>query len=288
MDLVTTLPNILKEYNPDLIGFSSDLVNPFEESLNVGFSGAVTANMSLQTSQLINRMKNHPDIDVYKDWKIVTVFLGYNDICDFSCSNDSMDYVEEWVGNIDESLVYMRDHLPRTFVNLMLVARLSIGLQYIEVAPQCTAIAMGLCPCIFAGDALAISDMVVDEFNRRLNELVDSRKYDIKNDFTVVVQPYLSTSQPIRDANGIVDISYVAVDCVHLSAIGNRFYATGLWENMLQPVGAKGSLTADNPPVCPSQDFPYIYTYLNSAGDYYVDRQTNRQTNGQIDRQTDR
>jgi phospholipase B1 len=266
VDLVTTLPNILKEYNPDLVGFNSDLDNPFEESLNVGFSGAITANMSLQTTQLIERMKNHPNIDFYKDWKVVTVFLGYNDICDFSCFNNSLDYVDQWINNIDESLVYMRDHLPRTFVNLMLVGHLSTGLQYTEVAPRCAQIAIRLCKCIFSGDAVAISDMVVDEFNRRLIGLVNSRKYDTTNDFTVVVQPYLSTSQPLRDANGIVDISYVAIDCVHLSANGNRVYATGLWENMLQPVGAKGSLTADDPPVCPSQDFPYFYTYLNSAG----------------------
>jgi phospholipase B1 len=211
-------------------------------------------------------MKNHPNIDFYKDWKVVTVFLGYNDICDFSCFNNSLDYVDQWINNIDESLVYMRDHLPRTFVNLMLVGHLSTGLQYTEVAPRCAQIAIRLCKCIFSGDAVAISDMVVDEFNRRLIGLVNSRKYDTTNDFTVVVQPYLSTSQPLRDANGIVDISYVAIDCVHLSANGNRVYATGLWENMLQPVGAKGSLTADDPPVCPSQDFPYFYTYLNSAG----------------------
>ena len=169
------------------------------------------------------------------------------------------------LSNIDESLVYMRDNLLHTFVNLILIARISTGLEYIAVAPQCKPFTNAKCPCMF--EDVEMSDRVVELFDQRLTELVDSRKYDISNEFTVVVQPYLSNAQPVQDENGIVDVSYIAADCIHLTASGNRVYATGLWMNMFQPVGSKSvNFTGDLPPICPPEDSPYFSTYLNSAG----------------------
>lgn len=267
MDFVTTLPNILKEFRPDLIGFSAEQADPLEESLNVAFSGATTAATKNQTLQLVERIRNHPSIDFDRDWKLVTIFMGYNDVCDFACVNNSLELVDDWVDNIDQALEYLRDNLPRTFVNLMLLASINNVREYIKVAPRCTFFVQRVCPCVLNTGAAAMNEMVVDQFNEKLNRLVASRKYDVSNDFTVVVQPFLSNSQPFRDENGTVDISSAAIDCVHLSATGNRLFSAGLWKNMLQSVGAKDTEIGDEPPVCPPQAFPYFYTYLNSASE---------------------
>ena len=263
------MPNILKVYRPDLIGYSAELSNPAEESLNVGISGARTDLTTFQVNLLIGRLRADPQIDFYNDWKVVTVFIGYNDVCDYSCTNNSLELLNQWIDNIDQALMFMRDNIPLTFVNLMLITRLSVGVEYIAANPQCALIANSICPCILSGPVgIARSDVTVDLFNRRLSELVDSRKYDIANDFTVVVQPFLSNTAPFRDENGIIDTSFAAADCLHLSLTGNRIYAAGLWKNMLQPVGSKDTLlTSDVPPVCPADDFPYLYTYLNSASE---------------------
>ena len=272
IDFVTTLPNILKEYSPDLIGFSAELTNPSEASLNVGFSGAVTANMMSQTELLVTRVQNHSDIDFYNDWKMVTVFMGYNDICDHTRTENGLDFVDQWIDNIDQSLLYLRDNLPRTFVNLMTLTRLNIGLEYIDAFPQCIPLARGICRCVFSG-SIEMSDLVVDRFNNKLIELVESRKYDASNNFTVVVQPFLRNNQPIRNENGSVDTSFVAIDCFHLAGPGNRVYATGLWNNPFEPVG----VTVLSPCLwlviyllnVQRRIFrSYIYLYLNSAGEH--------------------
>ena len=269
MDFVTTLPNILKKYSPDLIGFSVEQSNPLEESLNVGVSGATTRDVLNETILLVERVRNTPGIDFDNDWKLVTVFIGNNDVCDFSCLTGSLNLVQEWVDNIDQSLVYLRDNLPRTFVNLMQMTRITAALDYVEAFPPCQPFAASICPCIFANaSAVAMTDVVVERFQEQLSALVDSRKYDLSNEFTVIVQPFLANSRPLQDENGNTVISNAAIDCVHLSPSGNRLYATALWNNMLQDVGAKDTaILRDGPIMCPSQESPYFSTYLNTASE---------------------
>ena len=76
MDHVTTLPNIMKEFNPGLMGCSEDLSNSLEESLNVGKVQATTINITAQTNLLSERICNNPDINYENDWKVVTVLWG--------------------------------------------------------------------------------------------------------------------------------------------------------------------------------------------------------------------
>ena len=36
-----------------------------------------------QARELIDRMKNDPNVDFKKDWKVVTILSGNNDLCDY-------------------------------------------------------------------------------------------------------------------------------------------------------------------------------------------------------------
>lgn len=278
MEYVTTLPNILKEYNPELVGFATetelDLFNRTDQSLNVGVTLAETTDLMRQTQLLVQRIRDNPNIDMDNDWKMVTVFIGYNDICYRGCSNGSLELVEGWIDNVDQALVYLKDSLPRTFVNLVQISMITLGQQYTEIPQlQCRPSLDQVCMCIFArGDsnAVAIADRVNLEFQQRLKSLVNSRKYDTSNDFTVVIQPFLEDSQPLRDAQGNIDASVLAPDCSHLSGIGNRVYATALWNNMLQPVGSKETEILHSVSLtCPSDEQPFFYTYLNTFGRLY-------------------
>jgi len=39
--------------------------------------------MPYQTRLLVDRINNDPNIDAANDWKIVTLFIGGNDLCGF-------------------------------------------------------------------------------------------------------------------------------------------------------------------------------------------------------------
>lgn len=272
LEYVTTLPNILKQYNPELIGFATESENPInrsDQSLNVAVSGATTFDLLQQARVLVERIRNNSNITTATDWKLITILIGYTDLCLYSCHNNSQAIINS-VQNIQVALDYLRHNLPRTFVNLVPPADITTARAYSQVLPGCRVVYDINCPCAYANDshtALEAASRLTREFHQQLGLLVSRAKYEVSDDFTVVIQPFLEDYQPLLDENGRVDFSMVAVDCIHLSPAGNRVYATSLWKNMLQPVGSKTtSVSLDVSMVCPSTEFPYFYTRINTAG----------------------
>ena len=84
---------------------------------------------------------------------------------------------------------------------------------------------------------------------------MDSEKYDTKDDFTVVIQPFFLNVELPRDViihiylvyrqtinvdvssitqeNNTIDYSYFAPDCFHFSTKGHKEVAVALWNNMV-------------------------------------------------------
>ena len=110
----------------------------------------------------------------------------------------------------------------------------------------------------------------VENVNRQLREdlesLIDSGRYDTADNFTVVLQPF-QTSIVFNEVNGQRDLSHFAIDCFHLSAEGNRNFALGLWNNMLQRKGEKNKVLSlpVNEIACPTDENPYFYTAQNRS-----------------------
>lgn len=70
-----------------------------------------------------------------------------------------------------------------------------------------------LCPC-----ASSISENYTQQYQQVLIDLIKSKRYDVRDDFTVVIQPFLlDTQYPIRNSNNTIDKSYLAPDCFHFS-----------------------------------------------------------------------
>lgn len=46
-----------------------------------------------QARLLVQRMKEDTEIDMDNDWKIITVFIGGNDLCDYCGDPVSKDYI---------------------------------------------------------------------------------------------------------------------------------------------------------------------------------------------------
>ncbi|PIK37685.1 putative phospholipase B1, membrane-associated-like [Apostichopus japonicus] len=120
---------------------------------------------------------------------------------------------------------------------------------------------------------------LIQSYQSKTEELVMSGRYDTRDDFTVVYQPFLTNTRFPLLPNLEGDSSYFAPDCFHFSAKGHATMAKELWKNMLQPVGQKSD--SWNPPEdikCPTKENPYIYTNMNSGIDvekypYYAETQ---------------
>lgn len=67
-----TLPNILKEFNPKLFGYSlgPSLSIHKASQFNVGEGGAISKNMPYMAKVLVKRITSDPRVDVKRHWKV--------------------------------------------------------------------------------------------------------------------------------------------------------------------------------------------------------------------------
>lgn len=112
----TTMPNILKEYNPALVGFSRNDAYPFHEDtqFNMAEIGAVSADIPYMAKALVRRIRQDTRIHFKRDWKMVTLCMGGNDICSFICTMSDPDSLpEKHRQRLIKAMRYLRDNMPR-------------------------------------------------------------------------------------------------------------------------------------------------------------------------------
>nr|XP_014425321.2 phospholipase B1, membrane-associated [Pelodiscus sinensis] len=275
---VTTLANILREFNPSLRGYSigTGAQNSANAFLNQAVPGDRSEDVPSQARRLVDRMKNDTGINFQEDWKLITLFIGGNDLCKF-CNDPVHFSPDNYTNNIKIALDILHREVPRAFVNLVTVLHI-VTLRDLYQAKNisCPRLIMrNLCPCLlnYADNSTEVE--ILESFNRRYQEgthqLVESGRYDTKEDFTVVVQPFLEKVTIPKTKEGLPDSSYFAPDCFHFHQKTHSQTARGLWNNMLEPVGNKTDahflemvLTLR----CPSPVEPFLRTYKNSNYTY--------------------
>lgn len=112
----TTLPNILKVYNPDLLGYSKQDSWTYhrESQFNMAEIGASSADMPYMAKKLVERIKGDRRINFKKSWKMVTIAIGGNDICSFVCMMKEPETLpRKYEQRLIKTLRYLRDNLPR-------------------------------------------------------------------------------------------------------------------------------------------------------------------------------
>lgn len=77
-------------------------------------TGAVSADIPFMAKALVRRIKNDKRINFKKDWKMVTICMGGNDICSFIClMQDPETLPEKHRQRMIKALRYIRDNMPR-------------------------------------------------------------------------------------------------------------------------------------------------------------------------------
>lgn len=119
-----TLPNLLKEFNPKLYGFSTAADSlGFQKAsrFNVAEPGAVSGHAVRQAKNLVKRMRSDPRVDIESQWKLVTIMIGSNDFClDVCYFSNHNELLERAARDMIQVLRILRENLPRTLVNVVL------------------------------------------------------------------------------------------------------------------------------------------------------------------------
>jgi len=259
----TTIPNILKHFNPDVTGYSlgnGQADDYYAARLNVAVPGSIARDLPEQAVNLVNLVNEHGLED---KWKMVTLFIGGNDLCRYCQHKEGLSPANH-TQYVTTTLDYLHQHLTNAFVNVVGIFDLTI-LGTIDIGFTCQILHPILCPCGIDAKEEALIRGISKEYNIGERELVDSNKYEDRDDFTVVYQPVMEDMDIPKKKNGKGDLSYMAPDCFHFSRKGHNSVAHFLWNNMWEPVGFKShQMEYEVDIYCPSPN-EYLRTAKNSA-----------------------
>jgi phospholipase B1 len=262
-----TLPNIIRKFNSNIQGASTGTgnQNSANANFNVAKPGAVSVDMPGQANLLIDRMKKAlGDSKFSSDWKLVTFFIGGNDLCAY-CKDTNLYSPTAYRNNVKQALDILHANMPRTLVNFVTVLNVA-ELEDLHEGIVCQSMQGFLCDCAVNKEHREKVRFANLEYQKLTNELIDSGIYDTKPDFTIVRQPFMEHMKVPTTSNGLADFSYFAPDCFHFSKKGHEAAAVELWNNMMEKVGKKTTLwNLLDTLHCPPAGNGYIYTSKNSA-----------------------
>ncbi|XP_065833664.1 phospholipase B1, membrane-associated-like isoform X2 [Oscarella lobularis] len=259
-----TLANFLGYYNENLRGSSTGTCRVLQSgtdncrngNFNTAKSAAKARAMLGQAERLVALMQADPDVNIEEDWKVVTLWIGGNDLCQFCNNNNRGATPEEYEEYLTQALDYLHENLPRTFVNLVSIIDVAM-LQEVSSDIRCTLFHLFECSCLDRQEQLTEYAL---EYRSRMHEVIDSGRYDTKDDFTVVIQPFYEEAFLPENP-----IDYFAADCFHFNSKGQAVAAVSLWNNMVEPVGSKSTqLAIDLEAKCPQEPY-YLFTKKNSV-----------------------
>ncbi|XP_033356953.1 phospholipase B1, membrane-associated-like [Bombus vosnesenskii] len=218
-----TLPNILKEFNPKLVGYSlGDAIstNPAAQ-LNVAEGGAMSNDITFMATYLVNKIKHDPKVDINKHWKLISLMIGSNDFCSNTCVTSPWTMLNDHKMDLINTLRILRDNLPRTFVALIPPPHLKelVTAHKGRESLRCYVSSIVGCPCLFA---LQFRNQRPEYYKimerwQEIDEEVANYPEFHRNDFTVVILPTLEHAKLPLAEDGFSDLSYLNVDCFHWS-----------------------------------------------------------------------
>ncbi|KAF3845020.1 hypothetical protein F7725_008183, partial [Dissostichus mawsoni] len=199
-----------------------------------------------QIRKLIDTMKNDTTVDFENDWKLVTLFIGGNDLCQY-CNDRATLSLQNYSLHMKTSLNMFYQEVPKIILNIVEILEIE-GLRKIKKdSLGCSVLQPLICPCFLQTTEDSPELAEIKRFNRDLQYETENVAYgggyDDREDFAVVVQPFFRNTIIPMNAEGRPDTTYFSVDCFHFSERGHADMASALWNNM---------------------EHPYIFTKVNS------------------------
>ncbi|CAF3646025.1 unnamed protein product [Adineta steineri] len=263
---VVTLPNILRQINSQLSGYSQGTGdrNSSKAGFNVAKAGAISSDMPTQAHLLVDRMTKALGAGKFAaDWKLVTFFIGGNDLCGY-CKDTNRFSTATYTNNIKTALDILKARMPRALVNLVVVLNVA-ELEDLHEGIRCQSLQNFMCDCAVNKKTREQVRVANLEYQRATTELISSGIYDTSDDFTVVLQPFMEHMKVPATSNGLADFSYFSPDCFHFSQKGHEAAAIELWNNMMQKVGEKTtSWNLLDTLECPTTGNGMCYLFINA------------------------
>ncbi|KAE9542790.1 hypothetical protein AGLY_002701 [Aphis glycines] len=270
-----TIPNILKVFNPKLIGYAyGDAVAEQRFSqFNVAEVGALSRDLPFMTRELVKRIKNDERTNITEDWKTrssngITIHKRT-----IAADNSQLNFKSK--NNFDPFKIcnYQNESISLIMVistsEISVKLNLEILLKFTNLPTICFFTHIVECPCLYAiqyKDKLSDYIKVMKQFQEVEKELIELEELKNKEDFTVVLQTFTEhLNFPLNRFN-TTDTSYLASDCFHFSQKGYARAANALWNNMMEPVGLKSTDWSKEFDrfICPTNESPFIRTWKNS------------------------
>jgi phospholipase B1 len=268
---IITLPNIIRKFNPNLKGYSicrSTRDNRHKSWFNAAEPGGDNTDMPPQADNLIEWMKADSRVNFTDDWKLLTMFVGGNDLC--AVCETSKTNVSNYYARFEQALTTLSDNVPRMIVNLVSMFDVT-PVQNFSTGIPCDLLQWHFCFCARNQTTLPTMKGIQLEYHEQLQRLADDPRFK-KSDFHVVLQPHLRDMVPPLDANGDYLQGFLSPDCFHPNRIAHQAFASWLWNTMLTPLGKKpfkydtdGLLINTMKLTCPTVDHPFIFTDQNSG-----------------------
>lgn len=241
-----TLPNLINavKTNTELVGPSvGSLSQPQLKAtcagadidsvcrLNAAVDGSDLEDLKdLQVGYIRDTLDTAPwaaNISVSKDWKLLTIFSGLDDVVFYNETDPTKRSTNAtlFTANLDRLLQAIRDALPRTFVNLVMLPE--------HLDPRVTTSRF---TCWFFKwytthlgvhwTDTATWVAVIKEYNQIFVETAARWKAKGLTDFAVSLQPFTQEKELT-----IADLD--TKDCFHPNLFAHQHMAVGLWNNML-------------------------------------------------------
>ncbi|XP_050527821.1 phospholipase B1, membrane-associated-like [Daktulosphaira vitifoliae] len=268
-----TIPNIIKEFNPNLFGyaFGTSMSKSIQKQFNVAQGASEIDDLLPMTENLINRMKMSNKVNFNQDWKLIIIHIGSNTICRGVCiSSNISTFIRNFRNQYMKSLQFIKNNLPRTMVHLLSTINLDTIFHNMKRPQECHFFNNILeCPCYlnkFYKSKQTLYSQVIEKIKEVEKEIAENPEFKRDDNFTVILQPMSGNFSIPLNKMKTKDTTYLASDCFHLSQKGYALAATSLWNNMMEPIGKK-TKTNDNIKIgqliCPTNELPFIATWKN-------------------------
>jgi len=233
---VTTMPNILKQFTASGFPLGPSTGIGKRDSAGTGYnaaeSGDINSDMLQQAQWLVGKLKADTKISIKEDWKVLSIWIGSNNICDV-CDNNVNNNADDFEKNVMIALDYLHTNVPRLFVNL--IANLDITQIYDIKAGTCALLHPVECACVASSDAnvRALVKKINLEYQTRATKIANYYASLKDDEFAVVRQPFLTKT--LVNERSLLS----AADCFHPSAISHQYAGVALWNNMITPEASK-------------------------------------------------